>query len=341
LSVDAPMPINKADIHFDARFFPSREKMDEYMLRDRGFDYLPFLTAQSHQKTNFVTNFDNTSADELTCHPYLEVDLFKLRENIKQGPVLAKQKAYDGSTHQYVFSTGLAYTGTTALYGLLSTSPKASNLCAAHGICCEGSWELMHHNLMDYHHKDDPNLPVDWNEAVKIFEKTWDLSKPVLLDKSPDYFHQTDRMVTSLTASGKNVSIIYLVRSPCAGKRPNYDPGVALMMETIGKLRALGARLHIVKYEELITDPYSVAERLLEFLPELESLDPSKSGLHDAPYVGPSDDRAKPLTEFIQSKAIGNHIMQKKDISITKSEEEYLKELGYTTTWWNSISVQN
>jgi len=97
--------------------------------------------------------------------------------------------------------------------------------------------------------------------------------------------------------------------------------------------------LHIVKYEDLITDPYTVAKQLLNFLPELESLDPSKNGLHDAPYVGPNDSRGKSLTDFIQLK--GDHYKLTRNASITQYEEELLKECGYTTTWWNNISMPN
>jgi hypothetical protein len=321
---------------FDSRFFASREEMDKWMETERESGYLPAVANGDIE----LKKTGSSLANDFTCHQYLRVDMNKLNENIRTGPVLAKMNV-DASPHHYVFATGLAYTGTTALYGLLSTSPTTSNQCAGHGNCCEGSWQLFRKHILDFKNRHDPTLPKDWNEAVEALETTWDLSKPILLDKSPDYVHRTDRLVDTLRASGKKVSIIYVARTPCFHQGKRYADGLERMMTTIRNLRSSGAHLHIVKYEELLLDPYAVAEQLLAFLPRLKSLDPSKNGLHDAPYVRSGSNRGKPVTEYIQSRDLGNKIRMggNHNFTITTAQEKYLKELGYTSEWWNSVGI--
>merc|ERR1719235_109873 len=81
------------------------------------------------------------------------------------------------TTHQYVFITGLAYTGTTSLYGLLSTSPQTSNLCKGLGNCCEGAPILEKAGLWPYNQASNPDYPADWKRALGVYSKYWDMSK--------------------------------------------------------------------------------------------------------------------------------------------------------------------
>ncbi len=191
------------------------------------------------------------------------------------------------SVHEYVFITGVAYTGTTSLYGLLSTSPQTSNLCAGFGNCCEGAPILEKAGLWPISQVSNPAYPLDWKQSLAIYSKYWNMSKPILIEKSVGNMNRFPRLYQTVRSMGAKASFIYLVRSTCFFKHNHYPgngwlTGMNEVLQSAQYLRNLGAKVLIIKWEDVVGDPYGVSRELLKFLPELVSLDPTKVGLHDA-----------------------------------------------------------
>jgi hypothetical protein len=257
-------------------------------------------------------------------------------------PAPATNNTEAKSDPHYVFIAGGAYTGTTGLLGLLSSSPEVSNLCGAGTICCEGSWLLINKGLVDMKIRNDPRYPKDWRKALDIFSNYWDLSKPVLVDKSPDYLGRFSRIWQDLGPTGAKVSFIYLVASPCyflssptlrhgsdrAALMSDWRRIVAIMKGEVTKLRAAGANVIVLKAENIIGDPHGVASKLLDFIPELRSVDPTQSGVGGAPYVESGQARSQSAYEFANASDGKRYIGD-----FSGAESDTMSWLGYTDGW--------
>jgi len=323
--------------------FESESAMEQYMKTGRSEDYN--ISKFKPGETGFFQEAHDTG---LSCPagfvkaPSKE-HMEENRQNVPLKPkVSAARSTNETDETEYLFITGAAYTGTTGLLGLLSTSPASSNLCASHSICCEGGWLLK--NLMQgAESRGDPRYPKDWNDALPIFEKYWDNSKKVLIDKSPNYLLKFSRLYKDLgpSGAGKKVSFVYLVSSRCAGRAafsPDYKgqdewaETTGQIVEEIKLLKDMGARVHIVKSEEMLGEPFKVRQRLLDWMPVLESLDPTQSGVHDAPYVKEGDSRASSLYEFCTRAGAMSGI---KEMALSAREADLMEELGYTKQWFS------
>lgn len=237
-------------------------------------------------------------------------DLRSLQRNTTLGPV--RGKAVQPSRPHHVFITGLPYSGTTSVYGLVSTSPRASNLCSGHKSCCEGGPLLVDAGLLPASQAYNPSYPKDWNEAIKVYQKFWNMSAPVLVEKSVGNIDRFPRIWKALKAKGASASFIYVIRSACfyahldqAGSQ--WLPNMKSVVIQTRALQKASAPVMLVKYEDMVRDPFGVARQILNFVPELLLLDPAKNGLHDAPFVGKGmlqSDRSSSLVEFITRKGM-------------------------------------
>eukprot|EP00931_Biecheleriopsis_adriatica_P107351 TRINITY_DN8169_c0_g1_i6.p1 TRINITY_DN8169_c0_g1~~TRINITY_DN8169_c0_g1_i6.p1 ORF type:complete len:357 (-),score=51.02 TRINITY_DN8169_c0_g1_i6:23-1093(-) len=301
-----------------------------------------------------------------------------------QGLVLASS---DGSkpakSPHYLFVTGLAATGTTALHGLLGTSPEVGTLCGWGNANCEGrmlispNWNKTKGDFDKREVKDNEG-PNSVTEAIEIWNEYWNTSKPVLLQKSPHPMTALEKkgvtyrmMHEELTQLGKPVSFIVITRTPCFqakhihfGDRsddPAYYPELRKLrqelqndlklMNTKGfehlgsvlqDLRSAGARLLVVKYEELVADPYEVSRSILRFLPELKSLDPSLSGNSVNSKAAQSKrqdytNKMRPINEYLSSRTFASRAIS--GISDLERTNKAISNLGYTKEWWTSSFI--
>lgn len=279
-------------------------------------------------------------------HPDIEL----LVRNMKSGsPVRVSRSApkdYAGKTHKgshYVFITGMPYSGTTALYGLLSTSPHASNLCSGLGQCCEGGPLLLNAGLIPPNIPMDPRFPKDWDKAITVFQGYWNLSKPVLVEKSVSNLDRFPQIWATLKKEGARVSFLYLARSKCFYNHPElwytWKEELKGAFEMAEVLRKDGAGFHVVKYEDMVSDPYSFSRQILDVIPELESLDPMFNGLHSAPYVnqskwatGQGDYRGLSVASYVYLKRF--FLTQFPGLAITQSEGFFMMKSGYTKQYF-------
>jgi len=231
---------------------------------------------------------DVNSTGTLTCQTFENGDVDKIKKRSELGPVFATDNLQQlvSEDHNYLFLVGMPFTGTTSLLSLISTSPQVSNLCAnkASTFTCEGTWILIQEKqipTMDDRWK--PNYPVNWNNALKVYERTWNLSRPVLVDKSPPSAVKMTQIDADLKRAGKRAFFIVLSRSPCTLDDDFTVEAVehATAMATEFDEIASDQVLHI-KYEDMVTSPYWIADKILQFMPALGQLDPSIEGLSNA-----------------------------------------------------------
>lgn len=269
-----------------------------------------------------------------------------LADRMKAGPVHAEEAAYESSRTldgqpRHLFISGPAYGGTTALYSLISTSPAVSNLCGAQSLNCEGSWLLIQEGLMPYETRWDPMYPQDWNEALGVFKRYWNLSQPILAEKSPNSALKFTQIWGDLQRTGERASFLYIVRSPCYPPHSTvWEDHMDGIVEQVNMLRAAGARVLVIRLEELLIDPYGVAEDLLEFMPRLGSLDPARAGLGHAPMVEEGDERSIPVANFTEAHSpfwFGTSATTNATLSTSPEVARDMAELGYAGAF--SIAV--
>lgn len=183
----------------------------------------------------------------------------------------------------YFFVLASPHTSSTGLFSLLATSPHTTTLCSAHEGSCEGTWLLIRRGMMTRSSRWQQDQPRDWNAALDVYAEFWDASQQIFIDKSPPNIAKAERIFSQLSKSGKRVKFISLTRSPCyKGSWFSHSPEPPLarqlkfLMDGAANLPP-SSYLHL-RWEDMIRDPYGQTGKILEFLPELRSLDPAKNG---------------------------------------------------------------
>lgn len=234
---------------------------------------------------------ENRGNSKLVCPSFDQPDLDALELRAKQGPVQVKPNSVkDRSTKTpkriLLFILMAPYTGSTGISSFLATSPQLSTLCGGGTWACEGTWILTEMPksgpLMTIGTRWAPDKPKDWKEAVHIYSSIWNMSQRVMMDKSPPNIAKAKSIYDQLKNTGEEVKFIMVTRSPCLAKgaQGHRDRDIADMRMMIQARRDLDddSLLHL-RYEDVIRDPYASASKILDFLPELVSIDPSQYGL--------------------------------------------------------------
>ncbi|HZC75318.1 MAG TPA: sulfotransferase [Gaiellaceae bacterium] len=203
----------------------------------------------------------------------------------------------EGQRHQLVFLAGLHRSGTTLLARLLAAHPQVSGFSDTGAPADEGQ-HLQSVYPSDHEHGrpgrfgfaremhlTESSPLVSKESASKLFEEWsphWDLSRPMLLEKSPPNLIKT----RFLQALFPNSSFVVIVRHPIPVSIPTakwrgtrrYDR----MFEHWLRCHALFEadrehldRVHAIQYEELVRDPAGVLRGVFEFL-ELDPIPPSE-----------------------------------------------------------------
>jgi Sulfotransferase family len=203
--------------------------------------------------------------------------------------------ALDG--HKFVFVAGLHRSGTTLLARLLAAHPEISGFSDT-GVPADEGQHLQDVYPRDYeygrpgrfgfapemHLTEDSPLASE-ESARKLFadwSPHWDLSRPLLLEKSPPNLIKT-RFLQALYPGS---AFVVVIRHPIPVSIPTakwrgtrrYDR----LFEHWLRCQALFeadrkqlARVHVLTYEELVRDPTGVLRQVFEFL-EVEPIPPSE-----------------------------------------------------------------
>jgi len=307
--------------------------------------YFGALAESAFERAASFMGLGSDERDLQVC-PRLDLnpDAKMLDLQMKSGPVRVAttlaQSSFPKEPH-HVFISGPAHGGTTAMYNLLSTSPEASNICAAKTLCCEGTWLLERRHLMTHKQRNSPEYPRDWNSALGVFSEYWNMSKKVLLEKSPESASKFTRIYEDLKSSGKRVSFIYVTRSSCYPPHTEvkFTPRLSVIVKQVAKLKAAGARVLVVKMEDLENDPYGVARKVLGFLPELQSVDPMSSSIDGDMVKQQGAERSIPLALFASGNNFTYGLLKDgRPAYSTAKQRNLLRQLGYAENFIRSFA---
>lgn len=186
------------------------------------------------------------------------------------------------SNHKFLFILSPPYCGSTLLNELISTSNSVSV------NNCWGSREgqmlpTVKAVMFDHQDRWNPSHDFDWERIKKEWMKYWDLSYPILLEKSPPNIVRAKSIAKTFTPS----YFIVFYRNPYAHcesliRRNKVTPqnaakfaikSLMYQLENIQKLENVIS----ISYEYLTMKPLEAIELLTREIPELNDLDIGRS----------------------------------------------------------------
>jgi len=208
---------------------------------------------------------------------------------------------YNGHRHHhYLIIFSPPDWGSTALEGLLSSSPHVDTMCKAKTWACEETWLLIKHGLFEREERWN-ETKTNWTRAYEIYHQyAWDNTKHFLMDKSPPNIAKVHSLHRFFVENKYEYSFIILTRHPCLqkiGRLLSFQKYAVFINDALNVIPQKN-RI-IIHYEELVGNPYAVSAKLLHFLPDLNILNPNKNRLFGP---GESNIRYEPLTQFKSSE---------------------------------------
>ena len=200
-------------------------------------------------------------------------------------------------SHRFVFLAGLHRSGTTLLARLLAAHPEISGFSDTGAPADEGQhlqtvYPSDHEHgrpgrfgfAPEMHLTESSPLVSEQNAAALLEEWSphWDLSRPLLLEKSPPNLLKT-RFLQALYPGS---AFVVIVRHPIPVSIPTahwrgtrrYDRLFEHWLRCHALFdadRAHLERVHVLQYEQLVADPATELRQIFEFL-ELEPIPPSE-----------------------------------------------------------------
>ena len=240
---------------------------------------------------------------------------FKLPENIVKYPSPLPDVNFSDKTLLIVM--GPPFSGTSALEGLIGTGNGVTDLCDSGTWQCEDTWLLkyMDFNIEPGVDEWDEYYPVDaagYAYAFKHFAQTWwDMSKPLLMDKTPNLLAHYRTIVGAAEKLGVPVKFVLLTRHPFSWTSEHHPFNQGLWMQlmqfSLKVLNDPSIEVHQIKYEDLAWNLEETINSLQAFLPQLGELDPWGSALEepkDAAAKEINGDRAMGIAQYFQNEPL-------------------------------------
>lgn len=171
----------------------------------------------------------------------------------------------------YIFILCPPYSGSTVLWQLLATSPLAS------ALPCEGQVLAEVKDIMR-HQPWNAATQMPWATIKAVWERYWDLSKPLLLEKSPPHLIRAQEIAAHFNPA----YFLIMVRNPyahCEGLlRRKKGTATEAAEFTVRCLRLQAENATRLKhtlcfsYEQLTDQTQHIAEQITAFIPQLGPL---------------------------------------------------------------------
>lgn len=229
------------------------------------------------------------------------------------------------NTRIHLFILSPPFCGSTLLWKLISTSRNVSAL-PDEGQFLPEARPLMRGNSVN------PEKHIPWSAVEIIWRRYWDLSKPILLEKSPPNVMRADQIEEHF----ENAAFIAMMRDPyafCEGHHRRLGKGVKFAADRWCQFAQMQrrniqerSRILYFTYEELTEDTGGVAQQVIDFLPELKSIDIDRT--FKLKSIGGR--RARPISNLNESKI--KHLSRREIHSISTilgSHEELVNSFGY------------
>lgn len=179
--------------------------------------------------------------------------------------------------NKFIFVLCPAFTGSTILTELIATLKNVS-LVNNKGTKEGQTLPTVRKMMFDHHDGLNVNRKFDWDFIKKEWLKYWDLSKPLLLEKTPSNIVRA----LEIQKTFKPAYFVCMVRTPYAkletAKRTDSSlKGYAeiIVKELEYQKRNIEELENIIwfTYKELTEDTKTIKSRLFKFLPELADID--------------------------------------------------------------------
>ena len=210
---------------------------------------------------------------------------------------------------------GLPFSGTSALEGLLGTSGVIADLCKADTWQCENTQLLKRMGFKNP--KSDCDCcedeftsisdvtPAEYAFAYKDFaNKWWDMSKPVLMDKTPNMLCRHRYIRDAAAALGVTVKFVVLTHHPYSWNSEshpfNEDYYAGNLKYCVDILSDPSVDSLQVRYEDMAWNMDAVIDSVKAFLPAVKELDPWHSSLSD----DSKGDRSMGVSEYFQKEPL-------------------------------------
>jgi hypothetical protein len=195
--------------------------------------------------------------------------------NIIAIKILLKNYFFSGKDFKYLFVLSPPFCGSTLLTQIISSSNNVS--CNNNIGLMEGQHLPQAKDILFTKDRWDIDKKIDWIKVKSIWHKYWDLSKPILLEKSPPNIIRVEK----INKYFNKVKFICLVRNPYAQiqsnlRRYNTDIKVAttdyikylkFQKENLNKYDSI-----LIKYEDLTEQPLIEKEKIIQYLPVLHDI---------------------------------------------------------------------
>lgn len=207
------------------------------------------------------------------------------------------------SIQKFLFILTPAFNGSSTIASLIDSSPNTS---FGDNVKYEGLLSVKPRSLMTKSSNwYNLNYEPDYSDIMKI---QWD-DKPIKCDKYPPYMLRAKEIEKYFEQFG-DVYFICSTRHPYSSRHQiEWNTEIEIMHDNLKSLK----RVHFMRYEDLLYNYDREVDRLLKFLPELNSLDKDK------------------VTTSHCSRGPTNGIIDCQDYTRSRGNfnKEYMKEFGY------------
>ena len=177
-----------------------------------------------------------------------------------------KNLFFSKKKNQHLFILSPPFCGSTLLTEILSTSRNLS--CNNNIGLKEGQHLPETHNILFTQDMRDQNKKIDWLVIKSIWNKYWDRSKDILIEKSPPNICRAE----NINDVFNNSKYICLIRNPYAQIQSNirrYNTDITATEKYISYLKYQKNNLEklsdtlLISYEELADNPIKTKEDYL------------------------------------------------------------------------------
>lgn len=187
-----------------------------------------------------------------------------------------KNLFYSREQHKHLFILSPPFCGSTLLHEIISSS---NNVSTNNNIGLrEGQHLPIAKDILFTKDRWDKNKKINWKEIHTIWDKYWDKSKDIFLEKSPPNICRAKNIEEEF----KNANFICLVRNPYAqveGKMRRYGTSAKEAAElSIQYLKYQKDNISnlknciLISYEEITENTTKVKDKLISFLPEISDI---------------------------------------------------------------------
>lgn len=181
--------------------------------------------------------------------------------------------------HTFLFLLSPPHSGSTLLNAMLCTSKKVSvnNPLGTR----EGMWLTAEPHLHNWTYRWDENTTFDWPAIRNVWMRYWDLTRPVLLEKTPFTLFRSKQMEQTFPPA----YFVVLIRNPYAiaqsllRRKKAHLKNETEVAEFVVRcfryqIQNVASLKHtlVITYEDLSAFPSSTLDRIVAFVPEIESL---------------------------------------------------------------------